>query len=213
MTAPLDVYASVLAAGGRPGAPLRARLRDGMLLDLAPERWLGRLTVADESVLDRATGPVIDLGCGPGRHLHGLARRGVYAVGVDISPVAVALARGRGARAMEASIFGDLPGVGSWRTALLLDGNLGIGGDPSALLARIRRLLAPAGEVMAELEPPGTAGGPAEARLETDGEVSDWFAWARVGAEDAGALASASGFRLAERWSCNEREFMRLRAR
>ena len=32
-------------------------------------------------------GPVLDVGCGPGRHLHALARRGVFGLGVDLSPV------------------------------------------------------------------------------------------------------------------------------
>ena len=35
-------------------------------------------------------------GCGPGRHLHALARRGVFALGVDISLAAVTLARDLG---------------------------------------------------------------------------------------------------------------------
>lgn len=212
MSAPLDVYAGVLA-GGRGGAPsLLARLSDGSVLDLAPERWLGGATAADDSVLDRARGPVIDLGCGPGRHLHGLARRGVYALGVDISPVAVALARGRGARAIEGSILGDLPHPGRWRTALLLDGNVGIGGRPAALLARVGRLLALDGEVIVELDAPGIRSGPVRARLEAGRAVSDWFGWALVSADDAEGLASSAGFALVERWTRDGRWFARLAA-
>ena len=88
--------------------------------------------------------PVLDIGCGPGRHLAALQASGKRALGVDLSPVAVALARGRGATAM--------PGVGvrrraaqpaRWRTALLLDGNIGIGGAPVALLRRAARAAAP----------------------------------------------------------------------
>jgi SAM-dependent methyltransferase len=36
---------------------------------------------------------VLDAGCGPGRHAHELARRGMHAVGIDVSPDFVALAR------------------------------------------------------------------------------------------------------------------------
>lgn len=36
---------------------------------------------------------VLDVGCGPGRHAHELARRGIEVVGVDISETFVALAR------------------------------------------------------------------------------------------------------------------------
>ena len=37
------------------------------------------------------------------------------------------------------------PGEGRWDTVLFIDGNVGIGGDPIALLRRVRQLLAPAG--------------------------------------------------------------------
>ena len=36
---------------------------------------------------------VLDVGCGPGRHAHALARRGIEVVGVDLSPRFVQLAR------------------------------------------------------------------------------------------------------------------------
>ena len=36
---------------------------------------------------------VLDVGCGPGRHAHALARRGIEVVGVDLSPRFVELAR------------------------------------------------------------------------------------------------------------------------
>ena len=53
------------------------------------------------------------------------------------------------------SVFQPVPGEGGWDTVLLADGNIGIGGDPVALLTRCRELLAPAGRVLVELDPPG----------------------------------------------------------
>ena len=87
-------------------------LRDdrGRARALPVDVWLGRAGAVDERVLDRARGPVLDVGCGPGRHVHALARRGVLGVGVDVSPAAVALARRAGATVLEASIFDRLPG-------------------------------------------------------------------------------------------------------
>src|SRR5689334_18972887 len=41
-------------------------------------------------------GRVLDVGCGPGRHAHALARRGMEVVGVDISAPFVALGRAAG---------------------------------------------------------------------------------------------------------------------
>jgi SAM-dependent methyltransferase len=200
--AALDVYDAGLSCG-----LLRARLRDGTVIALPLERWLGPVGAVDEAVLARAQGPVIDLGCGPGRHLQALARRGVFALGVDISPAAVALARGGGATAIEASIFDRLPGAGSWRTALLLDGNIGIGGEPCELLARTRELLAPRGEILVELDGPAIATGTIDARIEHEGGVSDWFHWARVSVRDADELAGAAGFRVTERWCSGARWF------
>ncbi len=90
-----------------PADAAQARLRDGTVLPLDLERYLGPADESDERVLDGLTGPVLDVGCGPGRHLHALAARGVFALGVDLSPVAVELAVGGGGRAMVGDIFGD----------------------------------------------------------------------------------------------------------
>src|SRR5207247_1691171 len=84
------------------------------------------------AILAAVDGPVIDLGCGPGRLVLSLARRRVPALGVDTSPSAVALARSRGAAALQRDLFGPLPGEGRWGTAPLFDGNVGIGGAPAA---------------------------------------------------------------------------------
>ena len=150
MTA-LELFGAILDGAGEPV------LRDerGHTRTLPVDVWLGRAGAVDERVLDRARGPVLDVGCGPGRHVHALARRGVLGVGVDVSPVAVALARRGGATVLEASIFDRLPGTGSWNSALLLDGNIGIGGSPDALLRRLVGLLARGGAVLVELDPPG----------------------------------------------------------
>ena len=86
---------------------------------------------------------MLDLGCGPGRHLAALRRRGKRGLGVDLSPVAVEFARGRGADAIIGSLWATVPGAGTYRTILLLDGNIGIGGAPVALLKRAGELLAP----------------------------------------------------------------------
>jgi len=153
---------------------------------------------------------VLDVGCGPGRHLRALAARGVFALGVDISPVAVELAVGAGGRAMVGDIFDELPAGGRWRSALLLDGNIGIGGSPVRLLARIGALLEDAGELLVELEPPGTSTRSTQARLERDGIASAWFPWARVAAPAIVSIAPASGFRATEIWSLSERWFARL---
>lgn len=203
-----DLYGATLRRRG----PLLLRDAAGTARPLPLHVWLGPAGPVDERVLARARGPVLDVGCGPGRHVHALARRGVLAVGVDVSPVAVALARGRGATVLEASIFGRLPGAGSWRTALLLDGNIGIGGRPEALLGRLVALLAPDGVVLVELEPPGSGVVCGRVRLEDGQATSDWFAWARVGVDAIATPAGAAGLRVAARWHDEGRWFAALEA-
>lgn len=190
-------------------------------------RWLAPASPVDERVLDRAVGPVIDVGCGPGRHVHALSRRGVAAVGVELSPTAVRHARSGGARVVEGSIFEVAPDPGLWATALLLDGNIGIGGHPHVLLRRIGELLADHGRVLVELDPdedarstdvadpratstPARSGGPVRIRIESDGTTSAWFPWARVTGDAIAAPARAAGMTVAERWSDGGRHFCTL---
>jgi SAM-dependent methyltransferase len=181
------------------------------VLPFPVERYLAAADGLDHGLLEGVQGPVLDVGCGPGRHLRALSARGVYALGVDLSPAAVEIARGGGARAIVADIFGEVPGAGSWRTALLLDGNIGIGGDPVRLLSRVRSLLDPDGIALVEFEPPGSATQAARARIELAGERSGWFAWARVAACEAAPVAAEAQMLIEREWSCGERWFARLR--
>ena len=210
MISALSMYGDGLRGGNNAGSRHQARLNDGTSVPLPFERYLSRADATDELLLDGLLGPVLDVGCGPGRHLRALAARGVFALGVDISPVAVELAVGGGGRAMVGDIFDELPAGGRWRSALLLDGNIGIGGSPVRLLARIGALLEDAGELLVELEPPGTSTRSTQARLERDGIASAWFPWARVAAPAIVPIAGASGFRATEIWPLSERWFARL---
>ena len=123
---------------------------------LPVSRWAGRVTRGDRFVLERCRGATLDLGCGPGRLAAELAARGHEVLGVDLAPAAVARARHRGIRALQRDVFGALPHEGRWDTALLADGNIGIGGDPVALLRRARRLVHAGGRVVVDLAAPGT---------------------------------------------------------
>jgi hypothetical protein len=113
---------------------------------------------------------------------------------------------------MVADVFDELPGAGGWRTALLLDGNIGIGGDPVRLLRRLRSLLCAGGSVLLELEPPSAVSPVGRARIELGAECSDWFAWARVSARGVGTIASRAEMTVEREWSCGERWFARLRS-
>jgi SAM-dependent methyltransferase len=189
------LYGRLLAsAAGGGTARARVRLADGRLEPLPLDRWLAPADDADAALLERVEGPVLDIGCGPGRHLAALQAAGKRALGVDLSPVAVQLARDRGAEAIAGNVFADVPGV--WRTALLLDGNIGIGGAPAALLRRAGQLLSADGVVVAEVDPRGAPTFRTRIRIEAHDAVSDWFAWARVGLDGIEHVAAGAGFGL-----------------
>jgi SAM-dependent methyltransferase len=143
--------------------------------------------------IDPCHGATIDVGCGPGRLVAELAARRVPAMGIDVSTEAVRQTRGRGALALRRDVFGTIPGEGRWEHALLADGNLGIGGDPVRLLARLGVVLVRGGTVIAEVADDGTGFVRDRRRLRVDGRLSAYFAWAVVGLDAIEDVAAQAG--------------------
>ncbi|HWC12957.1 MAG TPA: class I SAM-dependent methyltransferase, partial [Acidimicrobiales bacterium] len=166
---------ALVTAPQRAATHLLVRADTGEAVTLDLDRWDLPASNEERALLADVEGPVIDLGCGPGRLVVDLAARKVPALGVDSSPDAVGLARRRGAAVLQRDLFGALPGEGGWGTALLFDGNIGIGGDPVRLLRRCRRLPARTGRLIAEVEPPGVGWRRVSAWLVTDGRRSAPF--------------------------------------
>jgi SAM-dependent methyltransferase len=191
-----------------PDRPLILHTDTGEQLVLNAGRFTADPDAVDHAVLDRCTGPTLDLGCGPGRLVAELARRGIPALGVDVAPAAVLLGRAAGAAVLRRSVFDRLPGTGRWPHALLMDGNIGIGGDPAALLRRIRDLLLPSvGELVVETEPNDVFH---TYRVGFDRDAGERFGWTRVGTEALVSIADASGFVIRERWTHGARRFVAL---
>ncbi|WP_315903560.1 class I SAM-dependent methyltransferase, partial [Streptomyces violarus] len=205
-----DPYAAALRAGR---GPLFLRRSDGWLLPLEVERWCARADSVDRDVLDRCEGTVLDVGCGPGRLVAELAARGGVVLGIDVSEAAVDHTVRLGGQALRRSVFEPLPGEGRWDTVLLMDGNIGIGGDPRALLDRVAQLLCPGGLLIAE-----TASVDIDERAQvrvvdlTDPHGADApFPWARLGTP--ALLRYARGWTRAGQWTADGRRFTALRTR
>ncbi|MEV7521967.1 methyltransferase domain-containing protein [Streptomyces sp. NPDC091371] len=202
-----DPYADALRTGR---GPLYLRRTDGWLLPLEVERWCAAPDAADLSVLGRCRGAVLDIGCGPGRLVAALAARGHRALGIDVSPEAVAHTGRLGGLALCRSVFEPLPGEGRWDTTLLMDGNIGIGGDPAALLRRLDELTGPGAAVIAEclaVDVDDTC----EVRLDDGrGRLGAPFPWARVGARALRRHAGAAGWACPGQWSVAGRVFVAL---
>jgi SAM-dependent methyltransferase len=162
---------------------------------LAVDTWEQPATFEDLAMLEGVRPAVLDIGCGPGRIAAALAEAGMPSLGIDVSPSALTTASSLGAIVLERSVFDPLPGEGRWATVLLLDGNIGIGGDPTRLLRRLRELLAQDGTAVVELEPPGHSMVRDEVRLHGPGAApGPWFEWAWVGVDAIEALATQAGF-------------------
>ena len=176
--------------------------------ELRVDLWSSAADVDDHGLLDLCEGPTLDIGCGPGRMTEALVARGHLAMGIDVVEAAVALTRGRGVPALRLDVFtAHVPGAGRWRSALLADGNIGIGGDPVRLLRRARDLIAPGGRVVVELGGPGSAVVHCWASLEARDRRSRPFRWATLGVDGVARAAALAGLevshigRIGDRWA------------
>jgi hypothetical protein len=106
------------------------------------------------------------------------------------------------------SVFDPLPGQGRWGTALLADGNIGIGGFPDELLRRCARLLAPGGRLLIEVERDDVDERMTAWLEHADGRRSPVFPWARLGVSALLELAAAVGLHVLEEWDHAGRVFV-----
>ncbi|QGN35770.1 methyltransferase domain-containing protein [Microlunatus sp. Gsoil 973] len=187
------------------GRSLEAKTVDGVdPLRIAADLWHRPADAVDRLVVARCQPPVLDLGCGPGRMVAALTESGRSALGVDVSSVAVGASNRRGAPTLRRDLSGPLPGEGRWGTVLLMDSNLGLGGDPDRLLRRCAALVAPGGLIICETDPEPYADETHRVLLRA-GTASGRVRWARIGIEALAARARRHNLVVAERWSAGGR--------
>ena len=200
-------------AYARAGVAVNDGGGDRNALALEVDRWSAEADEVDALVMARCQAPVLDLGCGPGRMVRGLTERGQAALGVDISAVAVAISLAGGGPALRRAVGQRLPAEGRWGTALLMDGNIGIGGDVVRLLGRCRSLVVRGGLVLCEVDPDPDRHDIQNVVLRSGNAASRPLPWARIGSRTLLALAAGHDLTVEEEWSGGGRSFVSLRSR
>ncbi|TFB95088.1 methyltransferase domain-containing protein [Cryobacterium sp. TMT1-3] len=198
------LYLHSTHADAEPGTPARVST-------MHAARWSADADATDRSLLAGVAGPVLDIGCGPGRMIQAAIDEGLDALGVDVSPTAVRIALAAGLAVLQRSVFDDIPLAGTWATLLLVDGNIGIGGDPDALLDRCVALLAADGVLVIEVHRDPEHDVAYEGTLhDAAGRTSDAFPWAEIGISALRRRAARVGLVQVAEWTRGGRSFARL---
>lgn len=216
-----DAYGDLLrrcwAMGGAPGAEVVER-DDGFVSVGDSGRYFGGAhswSPCEAAVLPKAHGRVLDIGCGAGRHMIGLRKRGLEVAGIDPSPGAVEVCRERG---LDVSV-GDIDSLpaGPFDTLLLFGNNLALLGTPRAAPARLAGLAAaaapgavilgsnvdpyrnadlPQTEFQARNRQLGRPGGHQRLRVRHAALATDWFDYWFASVEELEQLLADSPWRL-----------------
>jgi SAM-dependent methyltransferase len=93
-----------------------------------------RVRSVEAKALSHAVGRILDIGCGAGRVMAYLQALGHDVVGIDIDAKLVELCRKRGLTRVSVSSYEQLTDVGTFETLLLMDRNIGMGGNTEGLL-------------------------------------------------------------------------------
>jgi SAM-dependent methyltransferase len=149
---------------GRGGEELIER-SDGYLdRSAGAETYFAEPTGEQAAVADRASGRVLDVGCGAGRYALYLQEKGLEVVAIDASPLAVEVCRRRGLRDARVLTLQEVDGtLGQFDTVLMLGNNFGLmGGHRGAKssLSRLRHVVRPGGCILAETMDPYQSGNP-----------------------------------------------------
>lgn len=138
---------------GRTSSVLYVHRDDGLVEELPIAMFFrapAQFTEDEQRILECCRSPVLDLGAGAGCHSLALQERGLRVTAIDISPQAVEVMTQRGiqdARNADAFDFGG----GPFATILMAGRAVCMAGTLSGLdrlFIRIRRLLAPNGQVL-----------------------------------------------------------------
>jgi SAM-dependent methyltransferase len=163
-------------------------------------------------------GRVLDVGCGAGRVALELQERGHEVVGIDVSPLAVEIARRRGAKDVrQLAVTRVGPGLGRFDTIVMFGNNCGLLGNARRapwLLRRFKSLTSPGARILAESTDPyatdrpehlafhernrrrGRMAGQLRIRIRHGVYRTPWFDYLLASPEELAGLARGTGWEL-----------------
>jgi SAM-dependent methyltransferase len=173
---------------------------------------------AERQALRLARGRVLDVGCGAGRVGLELQNRGHEVVGIDLSPLAVEVARRRGVRDVrELPVTRVTRELGVFDTIVMFGNNFGLMGSHRRapwLLRRFRSLTNKGARILAESVNPygtdkpehlafhernrrsGRMAGQLRIRIRHGRYATPWFDYLLVSPEEMAGLAEGTGWEL-----------------
>ena len=168
-----------------------------------------------------AHGRVLDVGCNAGRHALYLQQQGLDVLGVDVSPLAIAVAKERGLNAEVLSIDELSAELGMFDTILMLGNNFGLFGSAAKarrLLRRFKAFTRPGATLIAESlnvyetkDPDhlaylaanrerGRMSGQIRMRARYKRLVTPWFDYLMVSPEEMETLVDGTGWRVTNQY-------------
>ncbi len=129
---------------------------DGLISAADPSNYFQPFTEWTDDVrqaIQYASGNVLDIGCGAGRHALYLQLKDLKVLGIDVSPLALEVCRRRGLKHRQLSSITKLSSkIGLFDTILLLGNNFGLVSNPRRarwLLRRFHAMTSPEGLILA----------------------------------------------------------------
>jgi SAM-dependent methyltransferase len=207
---------------GRPAVEVVER-DDGSInaSSYGPEAYFApfrRWSKLERAALRLVRGRVLDVGCGAGRVAVELQARGHEVVGIDVSPLALEVARRRGAKDVRQLPVTQVgPELGRFDTIVMFGNNCGLFGSRRRapwLLRRFKSVTSPAARILAASTDPyttdhpdhlayhehnrrrGRMAGQLRIRIRHGVHATPWFDYLLASPEELAELASGTGWEL-----------------